>query len=152
MRPETVYQQIKILYMVIFAGLVMFGVAAYYFVTSKGNISLIDQSTQATVQTLLIILVFVGIPVSYMFHKKNTSHIDPELSLTDKLLRFRKSLFIKLITLEGLAMFSLIGYIVSGTESDLYIYLIILVVFMINYPGKQTIKQELNLDDNESGF
>jgi hypothetical protein len=152
MRPEVTYKQIKLLYVVIFIGLLIFGVAAYYFVTSKGNMSLIDPSTQATVQTLLIILVFVGIPVSYVFHKKNTSHIDPDLSLSDKLVRYRKSLFVKLITLEGLAMFSLIGYIVSGTKSNLYIYLIILVVYLINYPGKQMIRQELNLEDSEGDF
>ncbi len=152
MKPKTVYNQIQLLYVVIMIGLLIFGVAAYYFVSGTGNIMLIDPSTERMVYTILIILVFVGIPVSYMFHKKSTSHISAELSITDKLVKYRKILFVKLITIEGLAMFSLIGYIVAGTKTYLYMYMILLVVYLISYPGKTTIAQEMQLESDELNF
>ncbi len=152
MNPKTVYNQIKLLYIVILIGLLIFGVAAYYFVAGTHNMMLIDPSTERTVYSILILLVFIGIPVSYIFHKKSSSHINPELSISEKLVRYRKSLFIKLITIEGLAMFSLIGYIVAGTKTYLYIYLILFVVYLISYPGKSTISQEMQLENDDLNF
>jgi hypothetical protein len=152
MNPKTVYNQIQLLYIAILIGLLIFGVAAYYFVAGTGNMMLIDPSTERTVYSTLILLVFIGIPVGYIFHKKSSSHINPELPISEKLVRYRKSLFIKLITIEGLAMFSLIGYIVAGTKTYLYIYLILVVVYLISYPGKSTIKQEMLLNDEELNF
>ncbi|GEM_PF-2588397 len=152
MKPKTVYNQIRLLYVVILIALLIFGVAAHYFVLSTGSSMLIDSSTERTVYTVLILMVFVGIPVSYMFHKKSASHISAELSISDKLVRYRKSLFIKLITIEGLAMFSLIGYIVAGTKTYLYIYLILLVVYLLSYPGKSIMGQEMQLDSEELNF
>ncbi len=152
MKPKTVYNQIQLLYVVILIGLLIFGAAAYYFVLGIEGRMLIDSSTERTVYSALILLVFIGIPVSYMFHKKSTSHIDVELSIVDKLVKYRKSLFIKLITLEGLAMFSLIGYIVAGTKTYIYIYMILVVVYLISYPGKSTIRQEMQLEDDELNF
>jgi len=152
MNPKTVYNQIQLLYIAILIGLLIFGVAAYYFVAGTGNLMLIDPSTERTVYSVLILLVFVGVPVSYIFHKKSSSHINVELSIGDKLVKYRKSFFVKLITLEGLAMFSLIGYIVAGTKTYLYIYVILVVVFLLSYPGKNTVRQELQLDDDELNF
>jgi len=152
MKPEKFFIQIQMLYFVILIGLLFLGGVSYYFVLKNGYMSLIDVSTERAVSTLLIIMVFVGIPVSYMFHKKNTSHINPELPLVEKLKGYRKSLFIKLVTLEGLAMFSLIGYILAGNKSYLYIFFIVLIVYLLNYPAKSTIKQELRLEDGEMNF
>ena len=152
MRPETIFKQIQILYYVILLGLAVFGLAAYYFVLKTGNAMLIDPSLERTIYTILIILVFVGIPVSYVFHKKSVAHIDPELSLSDKLVKYRKVLFIKLITLEGLAMFSLIGYIIAGTKPYLLMYIILVIVYLISYPGKKNIADELQLENGQMDF
>jgi hypothetical protein len=152
MRPETIFKQIQILYYVILFGLFVFGSAAYYFVLKTGGVMLIDPSMERTIYTILIILVFVGIPVSYVFHKKSVAHIDPELSLSDKLVKYRKVLFIKLVTLEGLAMFSLIGYIVAGKISYLLMYIILVVVYLISYPGKKNISEELQLEEGQMDF
>jgi hypothetical protein len=152
MRPETIFKQIQILYYVILLGLAVFGMAAYYFVSKTGNVMLIDPSLERSIYTILIILVFVGIPVSYVFHKKSVAHIDPELSLSDKLVKYRKVLFIKLITLEGLAMFSLIGYIIAGAKPYLLMYIILVVVYLISYPGKKTIGEELQLENGQMDF
>ena len=152
MRPETIFKQIQILYYVILLGLAVFGMAAYYFVSKTGNAMLIDLSLERSIYTILIILVFVGIPVSYVFHKKSVAHIDPELSLSDKLVKYRKVLFIKLITLEGLAMFSLIGYIIAGAKPYLLMYIILVVVYLISYPGKKTIGEELQLENGQMDF
>jgi hypothetical protein len=152
MRPETIFKQIQILYYVILLGLAVFGMAAYYFVSKTGNVMLIEPSLERSIYTILIILVFVGIPVSYVFHKKSVAHIDPELSLSDKLVKYRKVLFIKLITLEGLAMFSLIGYIIAGAKPYLLMYIILVVVYLISYPGKKTIGEELQLENGQMDF
>jgi len=152
MKPETIFKQIQILYYVILFGLAVFGLAAYYFVYKTGSVMLIEPSLEQTIYTILIILVFVGIPVSYVFHKKSVAHIDPELSLIDKLVKYRKVLFIKLVTLEGLAMFSIIGYIVAGTKPYLLMYIILVIVYLISYPGKKNISEELQLENGQKGF
>ncbi len=152
MRPETIFKQIQLLYYVILTGLIVFGIAAWYFVARNGYVMMIDASMERAIYTILIILVFVGIPVSYVFHKKSVSHIDSSLSVSDKLTKYRKVLFVKLMTLEGLAMFSLIGYIVSGAKPYMYIYLILLVVYLISRPGKKNIMEELQLDEEQMNF
>ncbi len=152
MKPETIFKQIQILYYVILFGLLVFGVAAYYFVYKTGHAMLIEPSMERVIYTILIILVFIGIPVSYVFHKKSVSHINPEFSLRDKLIKYRKVLFIKLVTLEGLAMFSIIGYIVAGTKPYFFMYVILVVVYLISHPGKRNIREELQLEDGEMDF
>ena len=152
MRPETTFKQIQILYYIVLTGLIVFGIAAWYFVAGNGYVMVIDASMERAIYSILIILVFVGIPVSYVFHKKSVSHIDPSLPVSDKLTKYRKVLFVKLMTIEGLAMFNLIGYIVSGAKTYMYIYLILLVVYLISRPGKKNIMEELQLDEEQMNF
>jgi hypothetical protein len=152
MQASSLYKQIKLLYFAILAGLLIFMVVAWLFVQQNGPVSVLSPSIENSMQSFLVILILAGIPVSYIFHSKKTAHIDPELSLAEKLGHYRRSLFIKFATLESLSLISLLAYITSSNRSYILFYMILMIVFAMNYPGKSKVAQELNLNQDELNF
>ncbi|TAJ09313.1 hypothetical protein DMA11_20330 [Marinilabiliaceae bacterium JC017] len=152
MKTETVYRQIKFLFFAILTGLIFFYLVAYFFVLKNGAVITLSMSQEATLKSFIIILSLLGIPASYIFHTKKTNHINEDLNLTQKLIQYRNSLFVKLMTFEGLALMGLLAWLLTANKTYLLIYAILVVAYVINYPGKQKIRTELRLEENELDF
>lgn len=141
------FKQIRIIFFAILLGLLLFCAGAVMLVHVRGAVMPLTPTQMQYIETLIIILAFVGIPTAHYYHKKKTDHINAGLDGADKLARYRVSFFIKMATFEGVSLVSLLTYVMSGNNTFLIIFGILIVTILINYPTKSRISDELGTDE-----
>ena len=57
--------------------------------------------------------------------------------------------FIKIMTLEGISLLSLLGYLMTGSLNLLMIFGLVYIFLLLNYPRKSSIFEELGIDPSE---
>lgn len=67
------------------------------------------------------------------------------MPLNNKLLKYRNSYFIKIVTLEALAIIALIGHLISADKSFAIIFGLLFVAYMLNMPRWQNIMKEIDV-------
>jgi hypothetical protein len=144
MTAKNQIKQLRIIFLAISCGLVLFFITAWFLGTMRGPFYKLDAAQMQYLKTLVLLLAFAGIPAAHYYHKKKTDHINPQLPIQQKLVRFRTSYFIKLSTFEGLALISLLSYLLSNDNTFLLVFALFMVVLVINYPSKAKIAEELN--------
>jgi hypothetical protein len=149
MTTKSLLKQLRTIFIAITAGLGLFFVAAWLLGMAKGPMMPLPPVQLQYLKTILILLAFAGIPAAHYFHKTRAAHINPHLSNTEKLLRFRVSYFIKLATFEGLGLIGLLAYLLSADRNFLLIFGLFMVVLVINYPTKAKVAEELQMDADE---
>ncbi len=149
MNKNKTIQQIQMIFVAIIVMLALFALFAYYYNTKFGAISTFSVSAQNNLKSLNILLALVGIPASYMFHKRKVSHIDREQPMDRKIMQYKTAFFIKMVTLEGLSLISILIYMITGQINQLMIFGILYLFMLINYPQKRAIYRDLELKTNE---
>lgn len=149
MKATQLLKQIKYLYFTIALALLIFAVIAFFYISMHGKVYDISINYENNLRSLLLILALSGIPASFIFHSRKVKHIDRELDPRQKLLQYRTGFFIKLITLEGLALLSLLAYITTGQLNDLAIFGIIYLALLVSFPRKANILNELEIDPSD---
>ena len=148
MNPSNYFNQIKILYWSILVALLFLLMLGVWAVGHLGGIWTIPAADKETFKTILILLSLMAIPAGYKFHQKRISHLNPELSLIDKLKNYRTSFFINIVSLEALAIIALTGYLFTADYVFLIIFGLLFVAFAINMPSKKRIEQELDQEQD----
>ncbi len=149
MNKNKSIQQIQLIFFAIIIMLALFALFAFYYNTSVGAISSFSVSAQNNLKSLNILLALVGIPASYMFHKRKVSHIDKEQPMDRKIMQYKTAFFIKMITLEGLSLISILIYMVTGQINQLMIFGLLYLFMLINFPQKSAIYKDLEASNNE---
>ena len=149
MKPHQIFRQIKFLFFTIAVVLLIFGIVSVFYITLHGKAYEVSLSYESNLRSLLLILALVGIPASYMFHSRKVKHIDRELGSAQKLLQYRTAYFIKIITLEGLSLLSLLAYITTAQLNYLSIFGILYLALLISFPRKSAILNDLEIDPSD---
>jgi len=149
MKPHQIVRQIKFLFYTIALVLLIFGAIALYYVTAHGKAYEVGLSYESNLRALLLILALAGIPASFIFHSQKVKHIDKALGAGIKLQQYRTSYFIKIITLEGLSLLSLLAFITTAQLNYLSIFGILYLAQVISFPRKLTILDELEIDPSD---
>jgi hypothetical protein len=143
------FKQIKVIFFAVLVGLLLFFMAAVALVKTSGVVIPVVPSQMQSLESLIIILALGGIPAGHYFHKRKVEHINPNHPPIRKLSVYRVSYFIKLATLEGLGLISLLAYMMSARNSFLLIFCIFIVTIIINYPSRQRVADELQTTEEE---
>ncbi len=151
MQKNSTYKQIKLIYFVIVITLAIFAAFSFYYILTIGKVSTFETANENNMKSLSIVLALIGIPASYMFHKRKVSRINQSLSIESKLMHYKSAYFIKIATLEGLSLISLLIYLSTGHINQLIIFGLIYLFLLLNYPSQSTIQRELeNNDKNDN--
>lgn len=148
MQNNSSFKQIRLIYFIIVILLAMFAAFSFHYVYTNGSAYVFERSLENNLKSLSIVLALIGIPASYIFHKRMISRIDKSLSMEKKLIRYRISFFIKVATLEGISLISLLIYMSTGHINQLIIFGLIYLFLLLNYPSKSTIERELENENN----
>ncbi len=149
MSPKKSLKQVKLIYFIVTAMLAIFAVLTYAYITLNGQVYELDTNAENNLRSLIIILALAGIPASYMFQKRKVSHLPGEWSADKKLQQYRLAFFIKIMTLEGLSLLSLLSYLMTGNLNQLMVFGLIYLFLVLNYPKTSTILNELNINQSE---
>lgn len=149
MSPKKTLKQIKLIYFIVTIMLAIFAAFTYVYITINGHVYQLDANAENNLKSLIIVLALAGIPASYMFQRRKISQLSEELPAAKKLHQYRLAYFIKIMTLEGLSLLSLLGYLMTGNLNQLMIFGLIYLFLVLNFPKTSTILTELNIDKSE---
>lgn len=145
-KEKTIRQIITIFWALFGAMIIMFGVALWV-VKDAGPVLEWNLTQQENLKSIILVLALAGIPASHFFHSRKTRHIDADLSFHEKLILYKNSFFVKIATMEALAVLGLLGYLVSADTTFLYVFALLLLAFLINRPGRNSITRELEPEE-----
>lgn len=95
---------------------------------------------------IVVTLLFVtSIAATYFISKQKMKSIYEKNNISEKLEEFRTLFILKFAILEMPSMLSVISYIFTGNKLFLIYSVIIILVFLVNYPSKERIASELNI-------
>jgi hypothetical protein len=149
MTPQKALKQIRLIYFIVTILLALFAILSFAFITVNGQVYQLDQAGEQNLKSLIIILALAGIPASYMFHNRKVKHINSELSTMQKLSQYRMAYFVKVMTLEGISLLSLLGYLIIGDVNQIMVFGLVYLFLVLNFPKKSNILEELNIDQTD---
>jgi hypothetical protein len=139
---------IRILYFAMLAGQVIFAVIVTTLVET-GILSRGMNSVTVFMQVAVILFAAVAIPASLILFRKRLADIGPEEDLAKKLEKYRAALIIRMALCEFPALFAIIAYFVTTNRSFLWIILLLIGNFLLIYPARDKLIQQLQLDSSE---
>ena len=153
MNTNKILRQIKLLFWTILAAMLVMMIIALLVVRQMGPVVEWTISQKENFKAMILILSLGGIPASYFFHTKKIKHLNQELSFDEKLMQFKSSFFIKIVTLEALAVLGLIGYMLTADNTFIYVFALLFLAYLINRPTLHSISNEIepeNFDENDN--
>jgi hypothetical protein len=143
--PKDYLKIITIIYLGLFAGILLFSVAAFAITPQKGMI--LDASN---VFVLVVpIVAIMGIAFSVVLYKQQLKAAIAKPTLKEKLMNYQTAFIMRFAALEGAAMFSIVAYLKTGNLFCLVITAVMLAIFLIFRPTKDRICNDLNLGYDE---
>ncbi|MBZ4676253.1 MAG: hypothetical protein JG782_872 [Anaerophaga sp.] len=153
MNTNKILRQIKLLFWTILAAMLVMMIIALLVVRQMGPVVEWTISQKENFKAMILILSLGGIPASYFFHTKKIKHLNQELSFDEKLMQFKSSFFIKIVTLEALAVLGLIGYMLTADNTFIYVFALLFLAYLINRPTLHNISNEIepeNFDETDN--
>jgi divalent metal cation (Fe/Co/Zn/Cd) transporter len=142
-------RSISILYISLIIGIVLFTTISIVLIRSNGPFLHNDKFS----------LIFLGIVVTlavaclYLAHsnynKRLGSEMQTMMSLPEKLNHYRSTLIKYMAFLEGPAILSIIGFLLTGYLRFIAITIIILLNMLLKRPSKMRMINDLRLNSNE---
>jgi len=129
-----------IIFYAMFGGQALFLIIASYLLKTSG-----PQSPDLSSTFQIILPAFtIGAVMGAIFLPKMILGSISDLSDEQKLAKYRVSLLIKWALLEGANLFSIVVYLMTGSMLALGISILILILFILNKPTPDKIKEDLN--------
>jgi hypothetical protein len=99
---------------------------------------------------IAVIVIAAGlIPASLFLFRKRLSEINPEEDLLKKLEKYRAALIIRMALCQMPTMFAIILYFITHSRSILWMIILLIINFLIIYPAKNKIINQLQLSSSE---
>lgn len=143
-------EQIKIIQIIFFA--LLTGQLIFLFI----SIFLVQSGNIKTNEELFLILfivdlmiVFPAIVVGPMLYRNILTKVNSEFSLQEKFNIYRQAVIIKLALVEAPTIFSIVGYLLTGSFVFLIIAIVVLILFFFHKPTIERFAEDLNVPISE---
>ncbi len=150
MKSKDFLNTIGTLHLSMTFGIVIASLVAYYFSLQDINLEIIPEESMQIVQWLLVLVTIAFIAVSQYLKSTGLASINRETDLAHKLPKYQSVMLKKLAILEGIALLLVIMYFLSSNTFFLVLASVMVISMLVDYPSKNKIIQELQLDDEES--
>lgn len=130
------------------AFIVAFTAFAYSMGQGGKNLLLTEEAIHQLYLISLLLLIIL-LPAGYLIHKKGIEKTDPEMTLNQKLIRYRKYFTLKIVFIGIAAFFPGVIIFLGGPQFIVFVVLIVLIVILLQCPTQSMITGELNLKEDE---
>lgn len=144
--PKKGYSSLKIIFFAMFAGLLTFLFVALFL--SNEEIKELETMQNSLVLALLG-LTLIAIPVGMKVSGNAIRKIDKNLPLNEKINGFSSAWIIRMAVLEGTTLFSIIALLITYDYRFLFIAILLLMFFLMNFPSISKMAQLLHLSGEE---
>ncbi len=136
------FKQLKITFFALAAGQIIYFVITLILIQDEAVILNKDFSTVGGfVVPLVVVIMVVASKLIYTRMVNSNNQANDE----EKLITYRTSNIVKFALLEGANMFSITFYLLTGDFLYAGMFIIIMGIFFVNYPGKEKFMADFGL-------
>jgi FtsH-binding integral membrane protein len=135
-------QNITIFY-ALFGGQAVFLLFAAYLLKTSGPQA---PDLASTFQIALPLITLAGVFGSLWISKFMLKSLNTLQNETEKLNKYRSALLVKFALLEGANLFAIVVFMLTGSNLALIISSCLLILFILNKPSVQRIKEDLQMN------
>lgn len=144
--PKAAYGIMKKMFYAILAGPILFLLVALY-ITENIHSSSFDLSEP--INLALIALTLISFPLGNFITRRMLSAIKPEDDIKKKMNSYQTAMVIRLASYEGIELFSIVVFIMTGNILVLLFALISLFGIVTNYPSPTRIRQAVGISETD---
>ena len=136
------FKQLKITFFALATGQIIYFVITLILIQDEAVILNKDFSTVGGfVVPLVVVIMVVASKLIYTRMVNSNNQANDE----EKLITYRTSNIVKFALLEGANMFSITFYLLTGDFLYVGMFIIIMGIFFVNYPGKEKFMADFGL-------
>ncbi len=148
-RAKVLLKSVMKIYGIIFIAIIVSIVIASLYVSNSGSI-LQEKSPAAYFMQWIAIAATIGIlPAGYISSQRSIKKIKTSISLSAKLLPYRKAMIFKFLSILSAAVLSSAFFLLTGNTNLMLILAIIILFYIISKPNPFKIADDLNLNEEE---
>ncbi len=136
------FKQLKIIFFTLAAGQVLYFVISLILIQKEMVILNKDYSTIGGFIVPLVVVMMV-VASKLLYNRAINSKVDA--GDEEKLITYRTSNILKFALLEGANLFSITFYLLTGDFLYAGMFIIVMLIFFVNYPGKEKFMAEFGL-------
>lgn len=145
--PKGIMRSLSVIYWGLFLSLFIF-ISVSAWLDTQSPVSE-DAYSVYLIKTILVFLLIVLAPTSYLWPQKLIQRIDKQLPLDQKLTLYRSAQTIRFAAMNSAGVFIAIGFMLTGETNLMYMQVIVLLFFIIYKPSPFKTASDLELDENE---
>lgn len=136
-----------IIFYALLTGLIIFVLLAYFLIAKE--IEPIDASIARIFMFIVPVFVVIEIFLSRFMYNKVTKQIESNATLFDKLGKYRTAKIISWALLEGTGLFSVIVFMITGSNFFLIMFLVVIGAFIVSKPSIEEFLNDFNVEGAE---
>ncbi|HSD63015.1 MAG TPA: hypothetical protein VLB50_04425 [Ignavibacteriaceae bacterium] len=141
------FRQIRIIFFALIAGQLFYCIVALYL--TGNDFILTENDYGAFIGFIVPIIIVILVLASKYLYKRLISAQVKEASLYDKIISYRTNNIIKFALLEAANLLSITFYLLTGDFLYIGLFLIILALNFIYFPGKEKFMTDFELTQED---
>lgn len=143
------FRGLSLVFYVLISGILLFLIIAL-FINFTNNFAIDDKSFFYLISLLFLVFLTIGIVGSQILFSNKLKKINARKSdLLSKTAEYRSNIITRYAFIEGPAFFSIVGYLLTGSNSFImFVGVTIIILFMLR-PSKEKLINDLQLDNLE---
>ncbi len=147
MKVQDQFKTIQMIFFALLAGQIIFLFIAVYLV-QIGNMVVNDNLFLPLFVTDLLI-ISPAVVLGPMLYRGIINRAKPDSTINDKINLYRQGLIIKLALVEAPTIFSIVGYLLTGSVIFLLIASAVLILFFFHKPSVEKFADEFRISISE---
>jgi hypothetical protein len=145
---REILRTLKIIHLAIVFSSTSLLVVSFVIISEYGALAMIERANSQILLTAGLLGGAILAALAYYVHSSRIKK-DNGLPFISRLIRYKSSMIVKIALLEAAIIFLLVVYLITSIWSLLAGSAILIILLMLNRPGKNMVANELNLNDNE---
>lgn len=147
MQKQPAFTALNMIHKALLMGQVLLAAVCTYLVYSK-TVEPPAPEWEKMLQVIALILTFTSIYASFALFKKKLMQIrEMQAGIKEKFEQYRAASILQWALIEGPAIFSIIGFFLTGNYAFLALMLAIIFLFVMTGPSKLKIQLQLQLSE-----
>ncbi len=148
-KPRDIIRKISFLYWAMLLGLVTFIVVTSLFVSNVREVIISDPHTAFILKTVLIFILIVIAPISYLLPQRQINRIEKDQKLTAKLAEYHTASLARYMLMNSAGILIALGFMLTANTNLIFLQAVVLLFFIIYKPTPFKIASDLELDKKE---
>ncbi|MBW6479569.1 MAG: hypothetical protein K0B37_09085 [Bacteroidales bacterium] len=148
-KPRDIIRSISFLYWAMLLGLVTFIVVASLFVSNVGEVIISDPHTAFILKTVLILILIVIAPISYLVPQRQINRIEKDQKLAAKLVAYHLASLIRFALMNSAGIIIALGFMLTANTNLIFLQAVVILFFLIYKPSPFKIASDLDLSEKE---